>query len=341
MRVVIETKVFARPGVSAELGHLFGLGLQGRHRIQVEDDRAPEFMSWLKSVGRELRESYEQVVDAGYELDSREPSRHEVRVAAVEEPDFSRRPPRLPLGEALRMLSRPFRVVLEHRGADRAFVLCMCNPQQRDFLLGRERDGYIEFESGNGLESMQERAEELGTERHGALLSWFLFDSDALRPRRDGEREGDNASVPSKELKRICEEAGLPHHQTRRRFIESYLPLRTLAGWVHLVAGREGKELRRRRQESFCRLTPAQRHHFNMKEGFKKDEGRLRNGEKTDSLYDSVSEDDRRVLGHGLDKRVAELYEPPGDKVLEADLKDDGGWAEMNPVVSALVACVR
>lgn len=335
MRVIIETGVFARPD-SARLAHLFGLGLQGRHRIQAEDPHAPELQAWLRGLDKGMREEYERVLDAGFELDSREPSRHELWVAAVEALDLSRSPPRLPLPVALQLLSRPFRVVLEHRGADRAFLLCMCTEQQRDFLMRHEQQGYLEFESGNGLESMEERALELGTDprQHSPLLTWLLFDSDALQKGKP--------SAQSEALHEVCKKAGLPHYQLSRRFIESYLPLRSLAGWVQLAPNREGREQRRERYEAFCRLKrPEQRHYYNLKKGFNGDRERIANGESSGDLFDDVSEAERLLLAHGLDRRLAELYDPPGQKIDEIDLRHDGGWAEMNPVISNLIAHIR
>jgi hypothetical protein len=122
------------------------------------------------------------VLDAGFELDGREPSRHELWIAPpMNAPDLVSKPPRLPLDHALQVLMRPFRLVVENRGADRSFLLCMCTPQQRDFLREHEQAGFVEFENGNGLESMDERADALRSEPHAPLLYYFLFDSDALQ----------------------------------------------------------------------------------------------------------------------------------------------------------------
>lgn len=308
-----------------------------KHRIQVEDDQASEFRAWMEGLGAELRERYQTVLYMGYELDSREPSRHEVRVARVDAPDFSRRLPRLPLLFALQFLSRPFRIVLENSRADRNFLLSMSTKEQQDFLLRGEREGSIEFENGNGLESMDERALGLGTEPHAPLPAWlsfFLFDSDALQP--------GHPSRQSQQLKQTCDQAGVPHYQLRRRFIESYLPLRALSGWVNLAPNREGRAQRRQRYEAFQRLKrPEQRHHYNLKRGFEGDQKRIAQGETAGSLFDGVPEEVKRALAYGLDRDLSELYALPGQTVSEVDLKYEGGWAEVNPVISTLIAHIR
>lgn len=342
MRVLIETQLFAPPQATAELVQLFllGVGVRGRHRIQVEDDRTPELQAWLRSLGRELEEACREAINSGYELESREPSRIEVRVARVEAPDFSCTPPRLPLTEALRLLSRPFRVITESDRNDRSFLLCMCTEEQRGFLLRYENEGFLEFEHGGGLDHMYDRALELGTGQLAAmhpLVTWLLFDSDALQAHPAGR-----PSAKSNKLKETCEQAKLPHHQLRRRFIESYLPLRAIAGWADLAPNREGREQRRQRFEAFARLKrPEQRHHFNLKKGFAGDRERHENGETAGTLFDDVSEADKQALEHGFGKTLANTYDPPGQKVAEVDLRNDGGWAELAPVISTLIALIR
>ena len=287
-----------------------------------------------------MEEACREAIDSSYELDSREPSRVEVRVARLQAPDFTCSPPRLPLTDALRLLSRPFRIIAESDRNDRSFLLSMCTQEQRDFLLRYEREGFIEFENGGGLEHMYERALELGTvplaSAH-ALLTWLLFDSDALQPRPEG-----SPSAQSNRLKGACEQTGLSHYQLRRRFIESYLPLRALAGWVTLAPNREGREQRRQRYDAFARLErPEQRHHFNLKKGFSGDRKRIENGETAGALFDDVSEADKLILERGLGQDLAEMYDPPCQKVAEADLRNDGGWAEMAPVIASLIASIR
>lgn len=340
MRVLIETQLFTPPQATVELIQLFLLGVGGRHRIQVEDDSSPELKTWLRSLGLDLEEACWEAINIGYELDSREPSQIEVRVARLTAPDFSRTIPRLPPANALRLLSRSFRVIAESDLNDRSFLLCMCTKEQRDFLLRHEKEGFLEFENGGGLSRMYERALELGT---GPLapanirLTWFLFDSDALQPPPAGTPSGQ-----SNKLKDACEQTGLAHYQLRRRFIESYLPLRALAGWAALAPNREAREQRRLRSEAFARLKrPEQRHHFNLKKGFVGDRKRIDAGETEGGLFDDVSEEDRAALNHGLGQDLAGLYDPPSQKVTDVDLAHDGGWAEMSPVISALIARIR
>jgi hypothetical protein len=332
VRVIIETAVFSQPDTAVQLLHLFGLGLQRRHRLQVEDDQSPEVRAWLDGLNPQQRDDCQQVLKAGFELESREPSRHELWVARVDAPDFTSHPPRLPLLLALQVLSRPFRLVVENRGADRAFLLCMCTPQQRGFLLEYEQAGFLEFENGNGLESMSERANSLKSEPHALLLHYFLFDSDALQPGQP--------SAQSEKLRRTCGHR-LPHYQLRRRFIESYLPLNAIRGWAYGRPRREIREQRGARFQAYARLRTEQRYYYNVKHGFSGDAGRIAQRETPGSLFDGVSDADLRTLENGLDRSLAELYEPPGQHVTEPDLRTDGGWAEMNPVVSEIIARIR
>lgn len=209
----------------------------------------------------------------------------------------------------------------------------MCTPQQRDFLREHAQAGFVEFENGNGLESMDERADSLGNDPHAPLLHYFHFDSDALQVQQP--------SAQSERLRKTCERRSLPHHQLRRRFIENYLPLNAVRGWAYGGPGREVRKQRGAKFQAFARLKPEQRHYYNVKHGFRDDARRIAQGETPGALFADVSEADRRALEHGLDRKLAELYSPPGQDVTEPDLRTDGGWAELNPVVSDIIARIR
>ena len=249
--------------------------------------------------------------------------------------DYSGPAPRLPIDEALVLLRQPFRILVEDGQNDRAFLLCMSTVQQRSFLEEHGRLGNLEFEHGGGLVAMRRRIADLGARNAANLLTFVLFDSDALRP--------DSPSVQSEAAREACLRARLPHHQLRRRFAESYLPRQALDGWASLGRGSSECESRRKRVQAFCEFPrPEQRHHFNLKKGFAGDKGRGANGETTGGLYHDVAESLRQALQHGLGRTLAEeLYSPPGERVVEAHLIDDGGWSEVNPVVTAIIASFR
>ena len=129
-------------------------------------------------------------------------------------------------------------------------------------------------------------------------------------------------------------------HQLKRRYAESYLPRRTLHGWAYNVP--RARSVRVPLFKAFVELDSPQWHHYPMKSGLEGDRlGRLSNGETNGGLYDDLSGDARRALADGFGSGIGALFQPPGTGVAECDLRHDGAWAELNPVVARVMAAAR
>ena len=92
-------------------------------------------------------------------------------------------------------------------------------------------------------------------------------------------------------------------------------------------------------------MTNAQRHHYNMKEGFAKD---LPRKAEAGDLYDDLPERARERLNRGFGKKIGMLFQDqyPGKQaqargiqyVFERELRRDGGWEELRPAIRDLFA---
>ena len=133
---------------------MFRHGLAARHRVFPENDLDPAFLQWLGRLGA-LAEEVQVSIDASFDAEKLSPSAHEVHLADVATPDFTGPVPRLPLPDAVRLLDRTFKVVVENCVSDRAFWLSACSPEQRAVLERWENEGFVEFTHGGGLGSMQ------------------------------------------------------------------------------------------------------------------------------------------------------------------------------------------
>lgn len=329
MKAVILNEVFeAASTEQTALIRLCDLGLEGRHRILAEDEDDLRFQEWMEQLPAPLREGCRVAFDAGLEEEAREPSRFAIHVVAETSSDWTAMPPRLTLRDALAFMETTFSVLVEDNISDRAFLLAMATPEQRLWLEARENKTWLRFEHGGGVGSMSRRVVGYKQEPLPEARVFVIFDSDALCPGVPGS--------DSETLRETCEEPPpLPHHRLRRRASENYLPREILHQYVEKPHAHRPR--RRATFQAFARLRDDQRHHFNMKKGFRGDARNHR--ASAGDLYAGIPPEDLAALGDGFGPEVGALFarEPIAEHLLQAD----GGWAEMNPIVCSIIAMLR
>ncbi|WP_437793721.1 hypothetical protein [Sorangium sp. So ce693] len=294
MMVLIEAEVFAGTS-TADLMVLLWLGATRRHRIVVLDDQAPAYTAWLAGLDEATRGDWERVVGDGLRLNALEPSYHEVWVTAHGQSTWSYPSPTLTFGDAIDLLQRPYRLLVENGITDRAFLLSMCDRATREFLEERISREWIEAEHCGGLGELEKRVKEIRRQVAARMRCSAIFDSDAMQP---GE-----PSPKSRAIRDLCY-PDVHHHQLERRAIENYLPRAALDRWCQLAQGRARLD-RRAQVEALFALRDDQRAHYNMKEGFEKD---LPNAHRAGELFAAISGETRRLLRYGLDVHIANLY---------------------------------
>ncbi len=267
MIVVIEDAVFASDCSLLDLFGLFRLGFEGRHRVQTDPLYDPttdtKLNDWLTRRSPDEREEIEQVLEAGIVEDANSiPSELTIRITATQAPDWKCEPPRIPIEPALKILSSRLRLMVENATNDGAFIRAMAPEPWRKRLQEALDRGWAEFDNGGGLSVMLSRVEELARTDEGPLRTWVMFDSDA--------REPGCPSSDSEDLRHACRRARVAHHQLSRRASENYLPLKAISAWVCLFRRAE-RTKRRQSLEAFSKMTPEQRHHYNMRGGFRRD----------------------------------------------------------------------
>lgn len=304
----------------------FQYALDGRHRIET-DLSHPTIAEWLGQQAAGLQDEIKLAVDLSVEAEALEPSLTVAEIGLFDTTDFTSTPIRLRPAEARAFLERPFSLLIEDAISDREFLLKMLTAEERKALQEQMQRGFVRVEHGGGLDTMRRYLLDRrgdATLRHTA---WVLFDSDAMQP--------GVPSAQSEALRTAC--AGIPHHQLRRRYMESYLPARALNAWATQGHDRQERTERFALLRAYRRMQPLQRHHFNMKGGFAKDEARR--DASAGTLYDDVTDEDRMVLRHGFGTHVGGLF--GGTEVMESDLRSDSGWSELRPAVRELLARMR
>ena len=143
---------------------------------------------------------------------------------------------------------------------DGNFVLAVAKQEIRQQLLEALEQQWISFENAGGIGSIPRRAREFGASPRDRLRCFLLFDSDARLPGRPSRQAIEAADR--------CAEGRLPFHRLERRAIENYIPVPALQRWAY--GSRPGRDRPRRvaRVRAISRMTPDQRNHFNLADGF-------------------------------------------------------------------------
>lgn len=145
MRVVLEPSLFEGSRI-VELLTFLWIGLIGRHRIFVEETDNLAYQEFLGQLEPDLRDDWEETINACLSRDAMEPSFYEVSVARVSDSAWSNPPPRLTIDDALTLLLAPYRILVENGINDRAFLLALSSPEQRKYLEERIEREWLEVE---------------------------------------------------------------------------------------------------------------------------------------------------------------------------------------------------
>jgi hypothetical protein len=158
--------------------------------------------------------------------------------------------------------------------------------------------------------------------------SFALFDSDALKPNEPSQQSNEVVTAACKQT--------IPYHQLKRRAIENYLPFQALSTWMGMgvhqkIQGVSKKNL----VNAFKQLNSEQRHHFNMKKGFKGDENK-----ELGDFYDDIPNEVKKTLERGFGDDIAELFKEEQFKIQEYWLLNDNLTKELNPMLEKLLSLV-
>jgi hypothetical protein len=162
---------------------LCAFGAEGRHRIFPEPD--PKFRGkwdvWLETLPEKIKRDVKEVWRASEERASRGVRNQKVRVMPNIS-EYKTKTASLSPKEALSLLGRPLRVIVENARNDRRFILAFADSSTRDVLGQAEKNGWLVFDSAGGIGELEKRIETVDTTPLDALRSMYLCDSDAKKP---------------------------------------------------------------------------------------------------------------------------------------------------------------
>jgi hypothetical protein len=217
---------------------LCAFGFSGRHRV-VPDDHAV-WESWVATLPASLADEVRLVWEEGVRRQIAGGPSERVAVAPVAASRFDATPLVVTPREALVLLGRPLRVLLENGRNDRAFVLAFADTATRRALEVAEREGWIVFETAGGIGELLQRivAASSSAERE-VVRTMYLCDSDAREP---GKPSGQAATV-QRNLADLSTSYGRPAGHfgavLGRRAAENYAPPSDVLAWACGVFGRK------------------------------------------------------------------------------------------------------
>jgi len=331
MRVVVEGAVFAALSNTLALAQLLNFAVDRRHTILIQPDFQrydPDsaINRWLMRQSQELREAFQLGLETSLQAEARDFDRDvTVLISAESQPatiaESTARIFRLPLAAANAFLAQPLRILVENARNDRAFILRMLPTTWRDQLEQYEAERWVEFVSGGGLGELKKSLQILTTRpAHERSRRIAIFDSDAREPRK-----------PSKESESVrddCQRLDVACHQLARRAAENYIPLPALLAWTSIIPQNTPPT---RCLQGFRKLNAQQRHHFNMRDGLKKD---AKAG--VSPLYHDLPAEVHENLLVGFGDKVCDLFAHDQVTITDAWLDEDGLQNERNALTQAI-----
>ena len=232
----------ARPREELALLALCAFGLSRRHRV-VPDDREA-WKPWVEALPADLRDEVRLAWDESEQRVANGSPSERVVVAPGATSQFDKTPLVVTPSEALTLLGRPLRVLLENGRNDRAFVLAFADLATRRALEAAEREGWIVFETAGGLGELLLRivAAPSSAERE-VFRTMYLCDSDAQEPGKPSHQAAtvqQNLADLSVLYERRADYFGAV---LGRRAAENYAPPKEVLTWACNTFGRKASSL--------------------------------------------------------------------------------------------------
>lgn len=334
MKVRFADDVLAKPSAWDELDRIVHHFIDERHVWDVADPAAIENSEWIgiedsRATRRNLMAlqkiaMHDFYTPASSRTDEREgPSSKAhtltIVVSMTEAPPWSLSP-----GAARRALDRPAHIVVENGESDRAFLDAMIRAFARSDLRQAIDEGWVEIVSAGGGGEIPKRVRDLVAKAgKGPRRILILSDSDRMTP-------GDRTDTIEK-IEACADEHEVDVAILHKREIENYLPVSAFQR-----VSRKHKSV----YDAFCNLTQEQRDHYDMKNGFPKDQA---TGEpivptSQDSLFGKLPIRIRKALCGGFGDKVWKRFNDAADVIDEHAVRQTCGTApdEIENILDAI-----
>ncbi|XXY46467.1 hypothetical protein WME91_41355 [Sorangium sp. So ce269] len=172
----------AQPCEELAILAICALGWAGRHRVLPQTQGVWD--AWAETLPPDLEDQIKNVWKDSLRRSTTGSASEQVRVVPTGPHRFDEEPVVLTPSEALNLLGRPLRVLLENGRYDRAFLLAFADAATHKALVEAEQAGWLVFETAGGIKELEVRALDAAT--HPAprevFRTIYLCDSDARLP---------------------------------------------------------------------------------------------------------------------------------------------------------------
>lgn len=297
--------------------------MRKRFRIFLGYPTPQEYTSWLAQQTQTIQNAIREILKTGALKEGKLRSLHTITVCNRAESDYVSG--QLTVGDTIREMVRPFRIVLEDGINDRAFLENVLSSDILTEINTHLDEGSVIFEHGGGVDSMYRTLAKIEIQRSLARFQlWVMCD-------HDGFHQGE-VGRGSARLGNLCQSKSIPFHRLQRRCIENYLPDECLKQW-----STQDRSHNLRFQQLDCiekYLKKEQRWFYNFKKGFAQDK---KDGRSDNNLFSHVKEWCMHVLDHGLGQDVGAMYHEPCAKQVRKEMET---VKEFDKVGSDLLALI-
>lgn len=226
----------ATPRDDLTLVALCAFAQSGRHRI-IPDDRTA-WDEWLAELPLGLAEEVRFAWDESERRAAEGGMSERAEVLPASSGSWTT-PIQLTPSEALVLLGRPLRVLLENGRNDRGFILAFADRSSRIALLRAEQEGWVVFETAGGKGELLKRLKDAPhTAAREVFRTIFLCDSDARQPRVFSGESTRVKEILENLSQKYARRPGYFGAVLSRRAAENYVPPSAVLDWACAAFGR-------------------------------------------------------------------------------------------------------
>ncbi|WP_265595996.1 hypothetical protein [Verrucomicrobium sp. BvORR106] len=255
-----------------------------------ESDKDHPVTKWLTTLNPILKEECQLTLASSLEDEALRPSSVQISAVFGQVSLWSLSTPLVKVSDVLTFLARPFRILVENRRNDRAFLLSFAKPWMREKIVNFESQGWLIFDHCGGLGEMLNSLRDMRERAIEQLRTYVVFDHDGLRRARPSQSST------------LVSEACQPHilfHRLERRMIENYMPRELLGIWAN-------KEKKAELVAAFLSLNEEQRHFYNFKGGLHSDARRTDDPEA--NTFSGLDSTRTNQLRNGFGRGIVDLF---------------------------------
>jgi hypothetical protein len=233
------------------------------------------------------------------------------------------------INEAIDLVTKPFEVCMENNRNDKNFLYFFCDDEQKKLLKNLEQNNELYFWSGGGTGELKKRVEK---DDFRIQNSYVFFDSDQL--------PFDSTSIGNtpNQIKTICEKKNTKFSILQRRFIESYVPHKSLSTYV--FKNKKNKKAYQSLLDAYIKLDCKEtQYYFNMKKGLNGDEKRAcGRAILIEKYFYKIPRNSIKFFNTGFGENLSSVYED--DLNIADKIKDSDGWNEINGIVKNILMVI-